>query len=216
MKRCFFVFFFLIVVFSVVMAEESSEKEVADNTEQPAEGDEEDGKTLQVYEYKPIRKGDKYIRGGVGLGIPLFNTSRQKFAINTKMYPGAKLMLGIHFYLTNSFSLGADMSFEFYPTIAKNLYFALPISLTMAYTPTYKKWRFPMGCGVGFAFQSYNTLKYYGMYLKPFFSFFYQYSPEWSFGGEFNWAITPEWRKNTEYNRIHNNFGIAFAVRYHF
>lgn len=171
---------------------------------------------MEVQQFQPIRKGDKYVKLGIGLGIPLFNTSRGKFAIKTKMYPGPKIFAGMHFYLTNSFSLGGDISFEFYPTIAKNLYFALPISLTFGYTPTYKRWRFPMGMSIGGCFQSYLGRKYFGMYFKPFFSFYYQYSPEWSFGGELNWAITPEWRKETKYNRVHNNLGISFAARYHF
>lgn len=170
----------------------------------------------EVMEFKPIRSGDKYIKLGIGLGVPLFNTSNKKFAIPTKIYPGPKIFIGMHFYVTSGLSLGGDISFEFYTTIGKNLYFNVPITFTIAYTPVYKRWRFPMGIGIGGLFMSYLENKTFGMYINPFASFYYQYSPDWSFGGELNWAIATEFRKNINYARANNNLGISFSVRYHY
>ena len=63
---------------------------------------------------------------------------------------------------------------------------------------------------------SYLENKTFGMYINPFVSFYYQYSPDWSFGGELNWAIATEFRKNINYARANNNLGISFSVRYHY
>ena len=32
--------------------------------------------------FRPVRQGDKFIKVGLSLGVPLFNTSAEKFAIN--------------------------------------------------------------------------------------------------------------------------------------
>lgn len=171
---------------------------------------------IEVLNFKAIRRGDKYMKLGIGVGVPLFNTSNKKFAVLPRLYPGPRIFLGMHFYVTDGLSLGADLSFEFYTSIAKNLLFILPVQFTLAYTPTYKRWRFPVGIGIGGAFMSYLGSKAFGLYINPFASFYYQYSPEWSFGGELNWAITTEFRKKKAYSRANNNVGISFSVRYHY
>ncbi|MEL5718984.1 TP0733 family outer membrane beta-barrel protein, partial [Treponema pedis] len=109
-------------------------------------------------------------------------------------------------------------SFQFYPTLAKNLYFAVPITFDMAYTFATGKWRFPMGIGIGGIFQSYsgNAAKYFGMLFRPEAGVYYQYSPEWSFGGGMCWSIVPQWYRNTTHNRVGNILTINFAARYHF
>lgn len=185
----------------------------AQEAEEPQDTPQEN---IEVLDFKPIRAGDKYMKIGIGLGVPLFNTSNKKFAIPTKMYPGPKILLGMHFYVTDGLSLGGDLNLEFYTTIGKNLLFELPLQFTVAYTLAYKRWRFPMGIGIGGAVLSYLESKAFGLYINPFFSFYYQYNPEWSFGGELNWAISSEFRKNNDYSRAHNNLGISFVVRYHY
>lgn len=175
-----------------------------------------DSNDIEVFSFKPVRAGDKYIKMGIGLGVPLFNTGGGQFAHKTNMYPGPKIFGGLHFYVTDGLSLGADLSLEFYPTLGKNLYFCVPVSFAVTYTPTYKRWRFPMGMDIGSIFMSYLGNKTAGLYINPFFSFYYQYSPEWSFGGELNWDMTTEFRKNRHYQRIQNKVGISFSVRYHY
>lgn len=201
-------FFYLLVFCSLFSSA------FAQDADKPQETPPDSG--LEVLEFKPIRTGDKYIKIGLGLGTPLFNTSNKRFAIPTKMYPGPKIFVGMHFYVKDGLSVGGDLSFEFYTTIGKNLYFNVPISFAVGYTPTYKRWRFPMGIGVGGIFMSYLENKAFGLYINPYASFYYQYSPDWSFGGELNWAITSEFRKNADYARANNNLGISFSVRYHY
>lgn len=169
-----------------------------------------------IYLYQPVRKDDKFIKLGLSLNAPLFNTSRTRFAINPKIYPGGGFNVGFAYYVTNGFSLGASLNFDFYLTVATNLYFAVPFTFDMVYTFAYGKWRFPLGIGIGGDYQAYNGTKYFSMIFRPETGFYYQYLPEWSFGGGLSWTVVPQWYKNTENNRVGNILGISFAARYHF
>ncbi len=184
------------------------------NPSAPKGPSEPDGTVL----FQPVRKGDKFMKIGASLGVPLFNTSRKKFAINPKIYPGGTIDLGFGYYVLNGFSLGGSLSFQFYPTVSKNIYFAVPISFDMAYTFALKKWRIPLGAGIGGAFQSYNGAgsKYFGLMAKANAGVYYQYNPNFSIGGNLDWMILPQWYKDTTKNRIGNFFHVAFSVRYHF
>lgn len=201
--------FFLLCLFGLSVL--SAETIIALNETEPPVDD-----SIKVLEYKPVRAGDKYVKLGIGLGIPLFNTSGEQFAIKTNIYPGPRIFVGMHFYVTDGLSLGGDISFEFYTTLGKNLYFAVPFSFAIEYTLTHERWRFPMGINIGGIFMSYLGSRACGLYLNPFFSFYYQYSAEWSFGSELNWNIVTEFRRDVKSIRAHNNLGVLFSIRYHF
>lgn len=205
MKKFIFCIFIICIFFTHVTAQEEGENS-------PNKGI--DGAVV----FQPVRQGDTFMKIGLSLGVPLFNTSNTKFAINPHIYPGGAINIGVSYYVLNGFSLGGSLSFHFYPTIAKNLYFAVPITFDMAYTFAKGKWRFPLGGGVGAAFQSYNGNggRYFGMLFKFDAGVYYQYSPEWSFGGDVSWNVLPQWYKDTSHNRTGNILGISFAARYHF
>ncbi len=202
----------ILVICAIIMFASSVFSQTAEEKQPKKSGP--DGTIL----FQPVRQGDKYMKLGVSLGVPLFNTSVKKFAIKPNIYPGGAINIAFGYYVLNGFSLGASLSFQFYPTLAKNLYFAVPISFDMLYTFAKGKWRFPLGMGIGGAFQSYNGngAKYFGMYFRPELGFYYQYSPSWSFGGDVSWQVFPQWYKPKTYNRIGNILNISFAVRYHF
>lgn len=167
--------------------------------------------------FRPVRQGDKFIKIGLSLGVPLFNTSPNKFAVKSNIWPGGLINVAFGYYILDGFSLGGSISFQFYPTLAKNLYFAVPITFDMAYTFAAGKWRFPLGGGIGAAVQSYsgNGAQYFGMIFRFDAGTYYQFSPEWSFGGDVSWNVVPEWRENKKDNRTANFLGISFAARYH-
>lgn len=171
---------------------------------------------IAAYVYEPIRKGDQFIRMGLQLGIPLFNTSPEKFAVKTNIYPGGSIFLGYSYYLTKGVSIGGDIAFNFYPTLGSNLYFAIPFTINSGYTFATGKFRIPLTFGIGGDFQSYNGTRYFSLFFRPQAGCFYQYSPEWSFGGELSWDIVPQWYKDKTFNRTGNFLNIAFAARYHF
>ena len=73
-----------------------------------------------------------------------------------------------------------------------------------------------MGKDLNGDFQSYNGTRYFSLFFRPQAGVFYQYSPEWSFGGELSWDIVPQWYKDSSFNRTGNFLNIGFAARYHF
>ena len=211
MKKLFTLMLLLLLSFGVAFAEGESEGEGNDS------GKEETQKPLESIKiYEPIRKEDKYIKMGLTLNIPLFNTKYKDKARATNIYPGGSFYFGFAYFVTNRFSLGGSLSFDFYATLGTNLYFAVPFTFDMVYTFAYGKWRFPIGIGIGGDFQTYNTTKYFGMIFRPEAGFYYQYSPEWSFGATLAWQVVPQWYKNKEHNRTGNILGLSFAARYHF
>ena len=85
MKRCW-LFFFLSILIWNVFAQETAETQETETPSVQA--------PITAYTYEPIRKGDQFIRMGLQMGIPLFNTSPNKFAIYPKIYPGGSIFLG--------------------------------------------------------------------------------------------------------------------------
>lgn len=87
----------------------------------------------------------------------------------------------------------------------------------MGYTFAVGKWRIPLGGGIGVSVQSYNGngAQYFGMIFRFDAGTYYQYSPEWSFGGDVSWNVVPQWFKDKTNNRTGNILGISFAARYH-
>ena len=78
MKRCCVLFFFSVLMWNTFAQEAAETQETAPPSVQTP---------ITAYVYEPIRKGDQFIRMGLQLGIPLFNTSPEKFAIKTNIYP---------------------------------------------------------------------------------------------------------------------------------
>ena len=207
MKRCWSFFFLSILIWNV-FAQETAETQETETPSVQA--------PITAYTYEPIRKGDQFIRMGLQLGIPLFNTSPEKFAIYPKIYPGGSIFLGYSHYLTKGISIGGDLAFSFFLTLGSNLYFALPFTINSGYTVATGRFRMPLTFGIGGNFQSYNGTRYFSLFFRPQAGFFYQYSPEWSFGGELSWDIVPQWYKEKRFNRTGNFLNIGFAARYHF
>ena len=126
MKRCRFLFFFSILMLWNTFAQEAAD---TPDTDTPSVQS-----PITAYVYEPIRKGDQFIRMGLQLGIPLFNTSPKKFAITPNIYPGGSIFLGYTHYLTKGVSIGGDVAFSFYVTRGSNLYFAIPFTVNSGYT----------------------------------------------------------------------------------
>lgn len=197
-------------------AHASENEEVPNNQESGSNKAPSVSASSGVAVYEPIRPGDSFIKVGASLGVPLFNTSRAMFAIKPNIWPGGNITLGYNYYVTKGLSLGGEILFGFYPTLGSNLYFQVPITFNTMYTFVAGRWRFLLGGGLGLVIQAYTGTKYFGMIVKPQFEFYYQYSPEWSFGGGLAWSVMPQWYKDKAYNRIGNFLDIAFGVRYHF
>ena len=63
--------------------------------------------------FRPVRQGDKFIKVGLSLGVPLFNTSIEKFAIKPNIWPGGTINAAFGYYILDGFSLGGSIGFQF-------------------------------------------------------------------------------------------------------
>lgn len=169
-----------------------------------------------TFEYEPIRKGDTFIRMGIGVGLPLFNVGPEGASTHTNINNGGTGSIGISKYVTSRLALGGEITFAFNSTIGNNLFFYLPISFKTSYELVFNRIRVPLSLSTGIAFQTYNGRQYFGPHLKPEVGVYWLYSPEWSFGMSSAWNIIPQWYKDTSNNRTGNMLDLVAGFRYHF
>lgn len=169
-----------------------------------------------TFEYEPIRKGDQFIRMGLGLGIPLFNLSSNGIDTSTNLLLGGTGIIGYSRFLNSKIALGGEIAFSFNSTLGDNLFFYLPITFKATYAFVYKRIHIPLSLGAGFAFQTYNTTNFFGPIIKPEVGAYFQYSPDWSFGASAAWNIIPQFYNDGNGNRTGNILDVALGVRYHF
>lgn len=200
MKRYFILFVLALAGLFPVIAQEGETPVKPDST----------------FEYEPIRKGDQFIRMGLGLGIPLFNLSSNEIETTTNLELGGTGIIGYSRFLNSKIALGGEIAFSFNSTLGDNLFFYLPITFKATYAFVFKRIHIPVSLGAGFAFQTYNTTNYFGPIIKPEIGAYYQFSPDWSYGATVAWNIIPQYYKNGDGNRTGNILDVALGVRYHF
>jgi len=166
--------------------------------------------------YEPIRKGDQFIRVGVGLGVPLFNFTPDGIENKPNLKLGGTATLGYSRFITSRIALGGDMSFSFNSTIGSNLYFYLPLTFKGTYVFVADRFHFPVSLGAGFALQTYSGATYFGPIVKPEIAAYFQYSQNWSFGPSLGWNMVSQIYKDGANNRVGNILDITASVRYHF
>lgn len=169
-----------------------------------------------VFEYEAIRKGDKHILVNLGVSLPLFNIGSDRVNSKTNLNTGGAGTIGFNQFLNSSVSLGGELTFAFNSTLGGNLYFFLPILFNVGFEPVLDRFHFPLTIGLGGAFQTYNSITYFGPMVKPRAGMYFQYSPDWSFGGNVEWSTIFQWYKAKENNRIGNILNINAGFRYHF
>lgn len=169
-----------------------------------------------VYNYEPIRKGDQFIRMGLGIGLPLFNLTPDGIETTTNLNLGGSGTIGYSRFLNTKVALGGEIAFSFNPTLGDNLYFYLPLTFKATYAFVFDRIHVPVSLSTGFAFQTYNTTNYFGLIVKPEIGAYYQYSPDWSVGVSLGWNILPQWYKSGTNNRTGNILDAVIGMRYHF
>lgn len=200
MKRYIIIFVLALAGLIPAMAQESDTPAKPDST----------------FVYEPIRKGDQFIRMGLGLGVPLFNMSSNGVEPSTNIQLGGTGIIGYSRFLNSKIALGGEIAFSFNPTLGDNLFFYLPITFKATYAFVYKRIHIPVSLAVGCAFQTYNTTNFFGPIIKPEIGAYYQFSPDWSYGATAAWNIIPQFYKNGDGNRTGNILDVALGVRYHF
>ncbi|MBO8450000.1 MAG: hypothetical protein IAA96_02735 [Spirochaetes bacterium] len=175
-----------------------------------------DGETVSDFDYLSIRKGDQFIKLGLGVNIPLLMQGPDGAGRAKNMYVGGVGCLGYHYYITPGFSLGGDINFQFNVTTAGNVLFKLPILIKPAWTFTLGRIHIPVSLGLGATFESYDSRNYFNVSVQPEVGAYYIFNPEWSFGLAVSWDVIPQWYKDSSNNRIGHFLNTCISLRYHF
>ena len=168
------------------------------------------------FQYEPIREGDQFIKVTLGPTFPLFILGPGGMNTDTNMDIGASGALTYARFINSHVSLGGELAFAFNSTLAKNLFFYLPIVFTGSYEFVFNRIHVPLTLAGGFAFQTYNSASYFGPILRPEVGAWFQYSPEWSFGVEGAWNVIPQTYSDSSNNRTGSILDAALGFRYHF
>lgn len=213
MKRLIYCVIFVFAFLTTITAQTEPTKLQATDPGDEYPTDPEDRDNLG---YEPIRKGDQYIRVGVGIEVPLFNIGPDGVETDTNMNLGGTGIIGYSRFITSRISLGGELAFAFNSTLGENMYLALPLTFKGTYEFVVRDFRVPCSLSIGGALHSYRSRYFFGPIVKPEVGVYYQYSPEWSFGLATAWNILPQWYDNSDDNRVGNMLDITMGLRYHF
>ncbi len=169
-----------------------------------------------VFDYEPIRSGDQYIHVSLGPNFPLFSVSADGVSRMDKLNLGGLGNLAYSRFISSRMSLGGEISFAYNSTLGKNTFFYLPLTFKASYELVYNRIHVPLSLAGGFAFQTYLNRNYFGLVLKPEAAAYFQYNPEWSFGGSVGWHLLPQFYEESSYNRLGNFASVTLGFRYHF
>ncbi|ULQ60604.1 hypothetical protein K7I13_04805 [Brucepastera parasyntrophica] len=203
MKRSIFLLFFLLSTITALAAQTGPETEQTPLPE-------------SVYEYEPIRVGDQFMRVGLGADFPLFFQSSDGINTTTNLKIGGTGSIGYSRFVTSRIALGGEINFAFNSTLGQNILFYLPVLFKASYVFVAGRFHIPISVALGMAFQSYNSVTYFGMAFKPEVGVYFQYNPDWSFGISSAWNILPQLYKENRYNRTAHLLDVLASVRFHF
>lgn len=191
MKKIFAVLMVLLLSAGFVFADEAAD-------------DYDDG-----FVYENNGKGDQYLKIGIMPFFPL------NFGDQLKVGGGAEI--GYYRFVSENIAMGGEITVTFNPTLAKNALTLIPITFNVMYQPVFGKIEVPLTLGVGTYFATAQNASYFpGLSLVGEAGVFYRFSEMWSFGAEGKFVCTPQWVKNSEYNKTGLFAGLTICARYHF
>jgi hypothetical protein len=129
---------------------------------------------------------------------------------------GGSGILSYAFFLGANFFVGAEVGFNFLPTLANSTAFIVPVGLRAGFQFSLWRFEFPITVTVGVNWHSYLDLSYFGLYMKGGIAAYYKYNLEWSFGMSASWGWYPEWTSERHKNIDGNIVDIMLSARYHF
>ena len=171
------------------------------------------------YTHYRTRKGDQFLKVGIAGNIPL-SFGNPWFTADGKMQIGGLLSIGYHYFLTKYFAVGGDIGFGFNPTIGGNIFSHIPVMLTATFQPAFGSFEFPLTIGVGAAWETYNSEKYWpGLVVRPEAGVYYRINESWAAGGNVAYKFMPQfgqlWGKS-DTNIMGHYVEIEASVKYYF
>ena len=170
-------------------------------------GDEYDDGT--EFRYAMNGAGDQYIQISVMPSFPL--------NFKGKMYVGGAADLGYRRFLNGLFAVGGNIMVGYHPTIGSNIFNFWPVTASVTFQPSLWRFEFPISVGVGIAFETYQSRRYFpGLVVRPEIGMFYRMSESWSFGIGSVFLWMPQWYRDPAYNFDGLFLTASLSARYHF
>lgn len=161
-------------------------------------------------------RGDQTFIINLGTVFPLFLASGNGASMDANMGIGGAGSLNYNYYFNGSFALGGEFGGMFTATIGQNMFFIMPFGLKLTYQFIAVPFEFPLSLMIGAASQSYLESNYFGLFVKPGVSFYWRYSPDWSFGVNAQYWWVPQWTSDEATTVFGNFLETTISARYHF
>jgi hypothetical protein len=192
---------------------------------EPPQEPEEPEVITEVYEL-----GDQMFTINLGAFIPLFFYNPNP-AEGADAVDGTNLSLGgtgsLHWqgFLSNEFSVGAEVAGAFSFTPNRNTSFSLPITARASYFLRSFPFEFPIHIGAGINLSRLGESLHFEPIVKPGIGAYWEFSPQWSFGLDISYWWIPQLYTGTESidtapppssNRFGNFMVVLLSALYHF
>jgi hypothetical protein len=207
--KAFFLIFFMVsaVFFSPLFAQEEYDP---DYEEIPIDSDWGD------YIPSLYSRGDKTFAITMGVVFPtlFFEMGTLK---DSHLFPvGGTGSLAFSYFFNSHFFLGGEIGGLFNYTLAENTLFIIPMGPRLGYQFIIGKFEIPLTLVLGIAPHRFLDQGLLGFFIKGGGSFFFRFSPDWSFGLNANWLWFPEWTREPSKNADGNFIDLTLSARYHF
>lgn len=178
-------------------------------------GEETPPEADSVWITDPYGRGDRTFTIQVGALFPTYFTGSGIENRHGLSIMGGTGALSFNYFLTPHIFAGAELAGMFTGTRGGNMLYIIPFGGRIGYQFVIRRFEIPVSLMAGAAYERYLGKGYLGPILKPGFSVFWRYNPDWSFGLNTMWWFIPQWPKNGN-NAIGNFLELTFSVRHHF
>jgi hypothetical protein len=166
--------------------------------------------------------GDQSFSINAGLFFPLFfldltPESGSSAVASTNLSVGGTGSLIYEAYLNNHLKVGAEVGGMFAYSPNSNPFFMVPITARIGYEFHFGQFSMPIYMGTGINIITYDDDTNVQFLLKPGISLYWNYTSDWSFGGNLVYWFSPEIvTENPEHDRIGNFLDFTISAQYHF
>jgi hypothetical protein len=166
--------------------------------------------------------GDQTFTISLGVSFPVVSLNEgKKIPHHFKPPVGGTGSLAYSYFLGAHFFLGIEIGVLFNYTLGQNTLFLIPIGARAGTQFVIGRFEIPLYMSIGVALHRYLDNKYIGLFLKPGFSAYFRFSPNWSFGIANEWTWYPQWPKENGKRVPHKDIdafftSVTLAARYHF
>ena len=165
--------------------------------------------------------GDQTLRINLGLFAPLFFLGGPGGPVAGKLTLGGAGSLAWESYLTNEFTVGAEIGGSFSFTENLRALFMVPIAARASYIFRFYPFEMPVTLGLGINFSALDDYRKIDPFAKAGTAFYWNYSSQWAFGANLFYWFVPQFYSasspaGADATRYGNFLEFTLSALYHF